>query len=75
MFVSLQIVANVLLTLFQQGWEPMTPLDMGLQMKESSKSGPQVRKAGQNHGVSNAGFVKLSLFETRDSCNFLIVSE
>ena len=27
---------------FQAGWEPMTPLDMGLQMKETGKAGPQV---------------------------------
>jgi len=38
----IQIVSDVLLTLFQAGWEPMTPLDMGLQMKDSGKSGPQV---------------------------------
>ena len=38
----IQIVADVLLTLFQAGWEPMTPLDMGLQMKETGKTGPQV---------------------------------
>ena len=40
--IRIQIVADVLLTLFQAGWEPMTPLDMGLQMKDSGKSGPQV---------------------------------
>ena len=38
----IQIVSDVLLTLFQSGWEPMTPLDMGLQMKEAGKAGPQV---------------------------------
>ena len=38
----IQIVSDVLLTLFQAGWEPMTPLDMGLHMKETGKSGPQV---------------------------------
>ena len=35
-------MSDVLLTLFQAGWEPMTPLDMGLHLKESAKSGPQV---------------------------------
>jgi len=38
----IEIVSDVLLTLFQAGWEPMTPLDMGLHLKESAKSGPQV---------------------------------
>jgi len=41
----IQIVADVLLTLFQSGWDPMTPLDMGLQLKDTNgngKSGPQV---------------------------------
>ena len=35
-------MSDVLLTLFQAGWEPMTPLDMGLHLQESAKSGPQV---------------------------------
>ena len=42
----IQIVSDVLLTLFQAGWEPMTPLDMGLQMKETGKAGPQVTLNG-----------------------------
>ena len=40
----IQIVADLLLTLYQAGWEPMTPLDMGLSIKEAAarSRGPQV---------------------------------
>ena len=45
----IQIVADLLLTLYQAGWEPMTPLDMGLSIKEAAARtrGPQVRAGEQ----------------------------
>ena len=44
----IQIVADLLLTLYQAGWEPMTPLDMGLSIKEAAARtrGPQVGARG-----------------------------
>ena len=44
----IQIVADLLLTLYQAGWEPMTPLDMGLSIKEAAARtrGPQVGAGG-----------------------------
>jgi len=38
----IQLVADTLLSLYQAGWEPMTPMDMGLRTKEQQTvSGPQ----------------------------------
>ena len=38
----IQLVADTLLSLYQAGWEPMTPMDMGLRTKEQQGvSGPQ----------------------------------
>jgi len=39
---KIQIVADILISLFQNGWEPMTPVDGGLHMKEKNKNGPQM---------------------------------
>lgn len=36
----IQLVADFLLSLFQAGWEPMTPIDMGLKKSETGE-GPQ----------------------------------
>ena len=36
----IQLVADFLLSLYQAGWEPMTPIDMGLKKSETG-SGPQ----------------------------------
>merc|ERR1719410_1886380 len=38
--MMIQLVADFLLSLYQAGWEPMTPIDMGIQ-KAASGSGPQ----------------------------------
>jgi len=38
--MMIQLVADFLLSLYQVGWEPMTPIDMGIQ-KMASGSGPQ----------------------------------
>ena len=38
----IQLVADTLLSLYQAGWEPMTPMDMGLRTKEQQTvTGPQ----------------------------------
>ncbi len=38
--MMIQLVADFLLSLYQVGWEPMTPIDMGIQ-KVATGSGPQ----------------------------------
>jgi len=40
--LRIQIVADILVSLFQNGWEPMNPVDSGLHVKEANKKGPQV---------------------------------
>ena len=53
----IQIVADLLLTLYQAGWEPMTPLDMGLSIKEAAarSRGPQVGQGSRGrHGLTPA---------------------
>ena len=53
----IQIVADLLLTLYQAGWEPMTPLDMGLSIKEAAARtrGPQVVQGSRGrHGLTPA---------------------
>ena len=53
----IQIVADLLLTLYQAGWEPMTPLDMGLSIKEAAARtrGPQVGQGSRGrHGLTPA---------------------
>jgi hypothetical protein len=40
--LRIQIVADILVSLFKSGWEPMTPVDGGLHIKEAGRGGPQV---------------------------------
>jgi len=37
----IQLVADFLLSLYQAGWEPMTPIDMGLKKTDTGTTGPQ----------------------------------
>jgi len=55
----IQMVADTLLSLYQQGWEPMTPMDLGLR-KEQIQSGPQTticfkRKEGNTASQEDFG--------------------
>jgi len=58
----IQLVADTLLSLYQAGWEPMTPMDMGLRTKEQQAvSGPQTticfkRREGFSGKVSSEDF-------------------
>ena len=40
--LKIQIAADILVSLFQNGWEPMNPVDSGLHVQEASRKGPQV---------------------------------
>ena len=62
----IQLVADTLLSLYQAGWEPMTPMDMGL-CREQSANGSQTticfkRKESSN---SSEGFTSSSSSLTR----------
>jgi len=58
----IQLVADTLLSLYQAGWEPMTPMDMGLRTKEQQTvSGPQTticfkRREGFSGKISSEDF-------------------
>merc|ERR1711915_108175 len=61
------MVADVLLSLYQNGWQPMAPLDRGLKKQENLQSGPEAtvcfRKKEKSDGLSSA-----SSIGNEDSC-------
>ena len=50
----IQLVADTLLSLYQNGWQPMSPVDMALKQKDKAVTGPQAtvcfkRREGGTH--------------------------
>ena len=77
----IQLVADFLLSLYQAGWEPMTPIDMGLKKSETG-SGPQTaicfrRKFdGEEREVFGSSYSLLSQMGTsKDSENSCLCLE
>jgi len=69
--LQIQLVADILVSLFQNGWQPMNPVDGGLHIKETNKNGPQVTicfKRKEDFSEDNKHDSALSLRPVEASC-------